>query len=205
LERLPASHTSPSAPRGNPYASLDQGVVNDCSHRRGVGTASARVNAGIHPQATSPGSPRSRSALKHLFPPTACLKKSAEQAAGCFLNETLPLGRSRAHADPSAVTSRPLRDERPAVRPWCGELWRKSQPLSPDANYLNSLTPRPSTSVSSITAWVKQAGARSGFLCAFTLPRFGYAEQLGLGWTRFGWPAIPLKTPVSSSPDREEP
>src|ERR1039457_3159491 len=85
---MPALPHLPALRRGKPYASLDQSTINDCR----TGEALARlsqVNAGVIRKDLARISD-SRSALKQL----SCerLLDICHEAAGLFLNGTLPLG-----------------------------------------------------------------------------------------------------------------
>src|ERR1035438_5878848 len=85
---MPALPHLPALRRGKPYASLDQATVNDC--RTGEALAQlSQVNAGIIRKDLARIN-ESRSALKQL----SCerLLDICHQAAGLFLNGTLPLG-----------------------------------------------------------------------------------------------------------------
>jgi acyl-CoA reductase-like NAD-dependent aldehyde dehydrogenase len=189
----------PALRRGKSYASLDQATVNDC--RTGEALAKlSQVNAGIIRKDLARIS-EARSALKEL----SCdrLLEICQQAAGLFLNETLPLGDQGHTQTPqqyvetlSATSGLPFVMVRRNMEKIASALLQMR-------TILNSLTRGLDLAILD-RGLGEQAGARISFYAA--------AHCLGLvmpsnspGVNSLWLPAIPLKIPVILKPGREEP
>ena len=196
---MPALPHLPALRRGKPYASLDQVTVNDCR----TGEALARlsqVNAGVIRKDLARIS-EARSALKQL----SCdrLLEICRQAAGLFLNETLPLGDQGHTQTPqqyvetlSATSGLPF----VMVR---RNMEKIATALLQMRTILNSLTRGLDLGILD-RGLGEQAGARISFYAA--APCLGLVMPSNSPGVNSLWlPAIPLKTPVILKPGREEP
>ena len=196
---MPVLPHLPALRRGKPYASLDQVTVNDCRTGEPLARLS-QVNAGVIRKDLARIS-ESRCALKQL----SCdrLLDTCRQAAGLFLNETLPLG-DQGHAQTpqqyvetlSATSGLPFVMVRRNMEKIASALLQMR-------TILNGLTRGLDLGILD-HGLGEQAGARISFYAA--------AQCLGLvmpsnspGVNSLWLPAIPLKTPVILKPGREEP
>jgi len=189
----------PALRRGKPYASLDRVTVNDC--RTGEALAQlSQVNAGvIRKDLARIG--ESRSALK----PLSCdrLLEICSQAAGLFLNETLPLGDQGHTQTPqqyvetlSATSGLPFVMVRRNMEKIASALLQMQ-------TILNSLTRGLDLGILD-RGLGEQAGARISFYAA--APCLGLVMPSNSPGVNSLWlPAIPLKIPVILKPGREEP
>jgi acyl-CoA reductase-like NAD-dependent aldehyde dehydrogenase len=189
----------PAIRRGKPYASLDQVTVNDCR----TGEALARlsqVNAGVIRKDLARIS-ESRFALKEL----SCerLLEICRQAAGLFLNETLPLGdQGHTQTPQQYVESLSATSGLPFVMVR-RNMEKIATALLQMRIILNSLTR--SLDLGIIDRGVgQQAGARISFYAA--APCLGLIMPSNSPGVNSLWlPAVPLKIPVILKPGREEP
>jgi hypothetical protein len=196
---MPAIPHLPALRRGKPYVSLDQVAVNDC--RTGEALAQlSQVNAGvIRKDLARIG--EARSALKQL--PCSRLLEICRDAAGLFLNGTLPLGDQGHTQAPqqyvetlSATSGLPFVMVRRNMAKIAGALLQMP-------TILNSLTRGLDLGILD-RGLGEQAGARISYYAA--------AQCLGLvmpsnspGVNSLWLPTIPLKVPVILKPGREEP
>jgi acyl-CoA reductase-like NAD-dependent aldehyde dehydrogenase len=196
---MPALPHLPALRRGKPYASLDQVTVNDC--RTGEALAQlSQVNAGvIRKDLARIG--EARAVLKQL--PCSRLLEICREAAGLFLNGTLPLGDQGHTQTPkqyietlSATSGLPFVMVRRNMEKIAGALLQMP-------TILNSLTRGLDLGILD-HGMGEQAGARISYYAA--------AQSLGLvmpsnspGVNSLWLPAIPLKVPVILKPGREEP
>ena len=189
----------PALRRGKPYASLDQGSVNDC--RTGEARAQiSQVNAGIVRKDLSRIG-ESRAALKQL----SCdrLIEICGEAARLFVNEALPLG-DRGHTQSpldyvetlSATSGLPF----VMVR---RNMQKIAAALTHMRKVLNGLTRGLDLGVID-RGYGEQAGSRVSF--------YPTTQSLGLvmpsnspGVNSLWLPAVPLKIPIILKPGREEP
>ena len=189
----------PALRRGKPYASLDQVEVKDCR----TGEALARlsqVNAGIIRKDLARIS-EARSALMQF----SCdrLLEICHQAAGLFLNESLPLGDQGHTQTPqqyvetlSATSGLPF----VMVR---RNMEKVASALRQMRTILNSLTRGLDLGILD-RGLGEQAGARISFYAAS--PCLGLVMPSNSPGVNSLWlPAIPLKIPVILKPGREEP
>ena len=196
---MPALPHLPVLRRGKPYASLDQVRVNDCRTGEPLARLS-QVNAGIIRKDLARIS-ESRSSLKQL----SCdrLLDICRQAAGLFLDGTLPLGDQGHTQTPqqyvktlSATSGLPFVMVRRNMEKIAAALLQMR-------TVLNGLTRGLDLGILD-RGLGEQAGARISFYAA--------AQCLGLvmpsnspGVNSLWLPAIPLKMPVILKPGREEP
>ncbi len=196
---MPALPHLPALRRGQPYASLDQVTVNDCR----TGEALARlsqVNAGVIHKDLARIS-ESRSALKQL----SCdrLLEICRQAAGLFLDETLPLGdQGHTQTPQQYVESLSATSGLPFVMVR-RNMEKITAALLQMGTVLNGLTRGLDLGILD-RGWGQQAGARISFYAA--APCLGLVMPSNSPGVNSLWlPAIPLKTPVILKPGREEP
>jgi acyl-CoA reductase-like NAD-dependent aldehyde dehydrogenase len=185
--------------RGKPYASLDKSTVSDC--RTGEAMAHlSQVNAGIIRKDLSRIG-EAQASLKQL----SCdrLLEICRQAAGLFLNETLPLGdQGHTQTPQQYVESLSATSGLPFVMVR-RNMEKIASALVQMQTILNSLTRGLDLGILD-RGLGEQAGARMGF--------YPTARCLGLvmpsnspGVNSLWLPAIPLKMPVVLKPGREEP
>ncbi len=189
----------PALRRGKPYASLDQATVNDCR----TGEALARlslVNAGVIRKDLARIS-EARSALKQL----SCdrLLEICRQAAGLFLNATLPLGdQGHTQTPPQYVETLSATSGLPFVMVR-RNMEKIATALQQMRTILNSLTRGLDLGILD-RGLGEQAGARVSFYP--TAPCLGLVMPSNSPGVNSLWlPAIPLKIPVILKPGREEP
>jgi acyl-CoA reductase-like NAD-dependent aldehyde dehydrogenase len=196
---MPPPPHLPALRRGKPYASLDRLTVNDC--RTGEPLAHlSQVNAGVIRKDLARIS-ESRSALKQL--PCDRLLEICRQAAGRFLNETLPLGDQGHTQSPqqyvetlSATSGLPFVMVRRNMEKIASALLQMR-------TILNSLTRGLDLSIID-RGLGEQAGARISFYAA--APCLGLVMPSNSPGVNSLWlPAIALKIPVILKPGREEP
>jgi acyl-CoA reductase-like NAD-dependent aldehyde dehydrogenase len=196
---MPVVPHLPALRRGKPYASLDQVAVNDCRTGEAIARLS-QVNPGVIRKDLARIT-ESRSALKQL----SCdrLLEICRQAAGFFLEETLPLGDQGHTQTPgqyveslSATSGLPFVMARRNMEKIASALLQMR-------TILNGLTRGLDLGIFD-RGLGQQAGARISFYPA--------ASCLGLvmpsnspGVNSLWLPAIPLKIPVILKPGREEP
>ena len=196
---MPALPHLPALRLGKPYASLDHVTVKDC--RTGEALAQlSQVNAGVIRKDLSRIG-EARSVLKQL----SCdlLLDICQQAAGLFLNETLPLGDQGHTQTPqqyvetlSATSGLPF----VLVR---RNMEKIASALLQMRTILNSLTRGLDLAIID-RGLGEQAGARISFYAAS--PCLGLVMPSNSPGVNSLWlPAVPLKTPVILKPGREEP
>jgi acyl-CoA reductase-like NAD-dependent aldehyde dehydrogenase len=196
---MPTLPHLPALRRGKPYASLDRATVNDC--RTGEPLAQlSQVNAGVIRKDLARIS-ESRSVLKQL----SCdrLLDICRQAAGLFLNETLPLGDQGHTQTPqqyvetlSATSGLPFVMVRRNMEKIASALLQMR-------TILNSLTRGLDLGIIDRSLG-EQAGARISFYAA--APCLGLVMPSNSPGVNSLWlPAIALKIPVILKPGREEP
>jgi acyl-CoA reductase-like NAD-dependent aldehyde dehydrogenase len=196
---MPVLPHLPALRRGKSYASLDQATVKDC--RTGDALAQlSQVNAGIIRKDLARIS-EARSALKEL----SCdrLLEICQQAAGLFLNDTLPLGDQGHTQTPqqyvetlSATSGLPFVMVRRNMEKIASALLQMR-------TILNSLTRGLDLAILD-RGLGEQAGARISFYAA--TPCLGLVMPSNSPGVNSLWlPAIPLKIPVILKPGREEP
>src|ERR1035437_9510434 len=196
---MPALPPPPALRRGKPYASLDQVTVNDCRTGEPLARLS-QVNAGvIRKDLARIG--ESRSALKQLS--GARLLDPCRQAAGLFLNETLPLG-DQGHTQTPQQYVEPL--SATSGLPFVlvrRNMEKIAAALLQMRTILNGLTRGLDLGIID-RGLGEQAGARIRFYALS--PCLGLVMPRNLpGVDSLLLPAVPLKTPVILKPGREEP
>ncbi|MCX6912362.1 MAG: aldehyde dehydrogenase family protein [Verrucomicrobia bacterium] len=189
----------PALRRGKPYASLDQVEVKDCR----TGEALARlsqVNAGIIRKDLARIS-EARSALMQF----SCdrLLEICHQAAGFFLNESLPLGDQGHTQTPQQYVETLSATSGLSFVMVRRNMEKVASALRQMRTILNSLTRGLDLGILD-RGLGEQAGARISFYAAS--PCLGLVMPSNSPGVNSLWlPAIPLKIPVILKPGREEP